>query len=53
MEENKIQQDGAESVNMQSIPTSEQPQPHVAENPAPQPEPQPAKKKRKVLPAKG
>ena len=57
MEENKIEQEGAESVNMQPASNPEQQASQRVENSAPQPAAQPAepsaKKKRKVLPAKG
>ena len=57
MEENKIQQEGAESVNMQPASNPEQQASQRVENSAPQPAAQPAeqsaKKKRKVLPVKG
>ena len=57
MEENKIQQEGAESVNMQPASNPEPQASQRVENSAPQPAAQPAeqsaKKKRKVLPAKG
>ena len=57
MEENKIEQEGAENVNMQPASNPEQQTSQRVENSAPQPAAQPAeqsaKKKRKVLPAKG
>ena len=57
MEENKIEQEGAESVNMQPASNPEPQASQRVENSAPQPAAQPAeqsaKKKRKVLPAKG
>lgn len=57
MEENKIQQEGAESVNMQPASNPEPQASQRLENSAPQPAAQPAeqsaKKKRKVLPVKG
>ena len=57
MEENKIEQEGAESVNMQPASNPEQQASQRVENSAPQPAAQPAeqsaKKKRKVLPVKG
>ena len=57
MEENKIQQEGAESVNMQPASNPEPQASQRVENSAPQPAAQPAeqsaKKKRKVLPVKG
>ena len=57
MEENKIQQEGAESVNMQPASNPEPQDSQRVENSAPQPAAQPAeqsaKKKRKVLPVKG
>ena len=57
MEENKIQQEGAESVNMQPASNPEQQASQRVENSAPQPATQPAeqsaKKKRKALPVKG
>ena len=57
MEENKIEQEGAENVNMQPASNPEQQASQRVENSAPQPAAQPAepsaKKKRKVLPAKG
>ena len=57
MEENKIQQEGAESVTMQPASNPEPQASQRVENSAPQPAAQPAeqsaKKKRKVLPAKG
>lgn len=56
MEENKIQQEGAESVNMQPASNPEPQASQRVENSAPQPAAQPAeqsaKKKRKVLPVK-
>ena len=57
MEENKIEQEGAESVNMQPASNPEPQASQRVENSAPQPAAQPAeqsaKKKRKVLPVKG
>ena len=57
MEENKIEQEGAENVNMQPASNPEQQASQRVENSAPQPAAQPAeqsaKKKRKVLPVKG
>ena len=57
MEENKIQQEGAENVNMQPTPSPEQQAPQTVENPtqqsAAQAAEQSAKKKRKVLHVKG
>lgn len=57
MEENKIEQEGAESVNMQPASNPEPQDSQRVENSAPQPAAQPAeqsaKKKRKVLPVKG
>ena len=57
MEENKIEQEGAENVNMQPASNPEPQASHRVENSAPQPAAQPAeqsaKKKRKVLPVKG
>ena len=57
MEENKIEQEGAESVNMQPASNPEQQDSQRVEDSAPQPAAQPAeqsaKKKRKVLPVKG
>ena len=57
MEENKIQQEGAENVNMQPASNPEPQASQRVENSAPQPAAQPAeqsaKKKRKVLPVKG
>ena len=56
MEENKIEQEGAESVNMQPASNPEPQASQRVENSAPQPAAQPAeqsaKKKRKVLPVK-
>lgn len=57
MEENKIEQEGAENVNMQPASNPEPQASQRVENSAPQPAAQPAeqsaKKKRKVLPVKG
>ena len=57
MEENKIEQEGAESVNMQPASNPEPQASQRVENSAPQPAAQPAeqsaKKKRKVLPVMG
>lgn len=57
MEENKIEQEGAESVNMQPASNPEPQASQRVENSAPQPAAQPAepsaKKKRKVRPVKG
>ena len=57
MEENKIEQEGAENVNMQPASNPEQQASQRVENSAPQPAAQPAeqsaKKKRKALPVKG
>ena len=57
MEENKIEQEGAESVNMQPASNPEPQASQRVENSAPQPAAQPAeqsaKKKRKALPVKG
>ena len=57
MEENKIEQEGAENVNMQPASNPEPQDSQRLENSAPQPAAQPAeqsaKKKRKVLPVKG
>ena len=57
MEENKIEQEGAENVNMQPASNPEPQASHRVENSAPQPAAQPAeqsaKKKRKALPVKG
>ena len=57
MEENKIEQEGAESVNMQPASNPEPQDSQRVENSAPQPAAQPAeqsaKKKRKALPVKG
>ena len=57
MEENKIEQEGAENVNMQPASNPEPQASQRVENSAPQPAAQPAepsaKKKRKALPVKG
>ena len=57
MEENKIEQEGAENVNMQPASNPEPQASQRVENSAPQPAAQPAeqsaKKKRKMLPVKG
>ena len=57
MEENKIEQEGAENVNMQPASNPEPQASQRVENSAPQPAAHPAeqsaKKKRKVLPVKG